>query len=140
MKILLYELWVFFHCEALNITFWNMFIGWGSLGLCLPDPSTAFWCHCTVLFITQSTAIMWILFVFHVFLSFHVFKNHSLFLKKKKSNFPFMKQYKINEMYFQNRSPRQYFRSFLKWPSHFNMSTRIKDIIPCIFPVVPLVE
>ena len=41
-------------------------------------------------------------------------KNHSLFLKKKKSNFPFMKQYKINEMYFQNRSLRQYFRSFLK--------------------------
>lgn len=35
----------------------------------------------------------------------------------------------INEMYFQNRSLRQFFRSFLKWLSHFNVSTKIKVIL-----------
>lgn len=124
MEMLLYELWLFSHCEALNTMFRNMFIGWvpGSC-LCSPDPSTASWCHCTVLFVTQNTTIMWILFVTHVFVSLCVFLIIPFF---KKSNFPFMKQYKLDA--FLKQVPKTILQINFEL-SHFNMSTKVKLVL-----------
>nr|BAE41319.1 unnamed protein product [Mus musculus] len=81
MEMLLYELWLFLpRCEALDSTFWNMFMGPGlahqtqALLLGVLAPRVPLSC---------------------VFLILLMFKKKS-FLFFKKSNFLFMKQYKLD--------------------------------------------
>lgn len=81
MKMLLYELWLF---PVVNIAFWNMFLGWGP-GFALnpallPGGLGSAACHPE--------------HDYHVYSLFPcVLRNHSFF---KKSNLPFMKQYKLD--------------------------------------------
>ena len=81
MEMLLYELWLFLpRCEALDSTFWNMFMGPGLAPHGRPKvkrrPAPRVPLSC-------------------VFLILLMFKKKS-FLFFKKSNFLFMKQYKLD--------------------------------------------
>lgn len=87
----------------LDSTFWNMFIV--VLGSLLTRPRTR------LLLVLLHSAVCHSEYYYHVYSLFsYVFKS---FLFFKKSNFLFLKQYKLDA--FRNRSLRQLFRSFLKW-------------------------
>lgn len=50
----------------------------------------------------------------------------------RKSNFPFMKQYELDV--FSKQVLRQFFRSFLKWLSHFNVNQDKSYMYPVFRP------
>lgn len=117
-----------FHCEALN-TFWNMFIGW-SLGLSAQQTQPCFFVSFTVLFVTQNTTIMWILFVIHVSVFFF-----NLFFFFKKSNFPFMKQYKLDA--FLKQVPKTILQiSFKLTKSFYSVNKGQSFVSPSVSPIV----
>lgn len=122
--MLLYELWLFSHCEALNTMFRNMFIGWvpgsffahqtqalllGVIAQCCLSPTILLSCEFFLL------SMYSLVFVFFLIIPFF-----------KKSNFPFMKQYKLDA--FLKQVPKTILQINFEL-SHFNMSTKVKVVL-----------
>lgn len=121
MKMLLYD---FSLCEAMNIMFWNMFIEWvpesffahqtqalrlGIMAQCCFSPRTPLSCEFFLL------SMYSLVFVFFLIIPFF-----------KKSNFPFMKQYKLDA--FLKQVPKTILQINFEL-SHFNMSTKVKVVL-----------